>query len=100
MKGKTMKALFSLLFLLSLVACASVQETYAPDGRLAYALNCSGTARGWDKCEKAAGDKCGTTGYDIISKSSEDVASGSGSNNFFNMAKTNERSMLIACKTN
>ena len=31
----------------SLSGCASVKESYGPDGRKAYALNCSGLARGW-----------------------------------------------------
>ena len=45
---------------LALVGCATVHQTYAPDGRRAYALNCSGLARGWDKCMDAAG---GSAGY-------------------------------------
>lgn len=85
-----------------LSACATVHESYAPDGRKAYALNCSGTARGWDKCQTAAGEICGSAGYDILDRSSEDTAvagasaNGNGGSAF--AAKTNERSMLIACK--
>lgn len=88
--------------LLVVSGCATVHETYAPDGRKAYSLNCSGTARGWDKCLSAAGERCGTAGYDILDRSSEDVAFGgaganaSGGSAF--VTKTNERSMLIACK--
>jgi hypothetical protein len=70
--------------------CASISETYTPDGRKALALNCSGTARGWDKCLKAAGDNCGDKGYDVIDRSSEDV--------IFDGSLTQERTMLIACK--
>lgn len=85
-----------------LSACATVHESYAQDGRKAYALNCSGLARGWDKCQAAAGDICGSAGYDILDRSSEDVATagGGGSGNGWSAfgAKTNERSMLIACK--
>lgn len=87
---------------LLLTACATVSESYAPDGRKAYTLNCSGLARGWDKCFKAAGDLCKTAGYDIIDRNSEDAATGGigGNANGFggSMAKTNERSMVIACK--
>ena len=72
------------------VACATVKETYSPDGRKAYTLNCSGTARGWDKCYVAAGELCKESGYDIIERSSESMVGSS--------VKTNERSMLIACK--
>lgn len=89
-----------------LSACATVKETYAPDGRKAYSLNCSGTARGWDKCYSAAGELCKEAGYDILDRSSEDAsfASVAGSANRTggsvsgSAVKTNERSMVIACK--
>ncbi len=82
--------------------CATVRESYAPDGRKAYALNCSGLARGWDKCQASAGDICGAAGYDVLDRTSEDaeMASAGGNRKSFgaSAAKTNERSMLIACK--
>lgn len=95
------------LFAMSLIgllsACASVKETYSQDGRKAYTLNCSGTARGWDKCFAAAGDLCKESGFDILDRSSEDVSSasiGGNSRGFFgSAAKTNERSMVVACKS-
>lgn len=78
--------------------CATVKESYGPDGRKAYALNCSGLARGWDKCLASAGDVCGAAGYDIIDRNSEDMAAIGGNRGGFSGAKTNERSMLISCK--
>ncbi len=39
----------------SIAGCATTDKSYAPDGRVAYMLNCSGLARGWDKCFAAAG---------------------------------------------
>jgi hypothetical protein len=87
---------------LLLSACATVHESYAPDGRKAYALNCSGLARGWDKCLTAAGEICGTAGYDILDRTSEDKAVAGAAINtgggFAHAAKTKERTMLIACK--
>lgn len=91
---------------LGLVACATVRESYAPDGRKAYNLNCSGTARGWDKCYSAAGELCGAKGYDVLTKNNEPVAMGTaGASASANSASygssfvmTSERSMLIACK--
>ena len=78
--------------------CATVKETYSQDGRKAYTLNCSGLARGWDKCYAAAGELCKTKGYDIIDRTGEDMATiGGGTSGFFG-AKTHERSMLVACK--
>ncbi|NJD67061.1 MAG: hypothetical protein FIA90_00020 [candidate division NC10 bacterium] len=87
-------------------ACATVKETYSPDGRKAYTLNCSGTARGWDKCYAAAGEICKESGYDILYRSSEDMSfaavggsvGSSGGGFGGSSTKTNERSMLIACK--
>jgi hypothetical protein len=84
-------------------ACATTHESYAPDGRKAYALNCSGKARGWDKCFAAAGNICGAKGYDVLDRNSEDSSGGAvgGGNGTFGggWGKTNERSMLIACKS-
>jgi hypothetical protein len=88
--------------LLAFSSCATVHETYAPDGRKAYTLNCSGLARGWDKCLSAAGELCGASGYDILDRSDEPTAvfgagaSATGASAF--AAHTQERSMLVACK--
>jgi hypothetical protein len=79
-----------------------VKETYSADGRKAYTLNCSGTARGWDKCYASAGEICKAAGYDILDRSSEDVthvAAAGGTGGFgASGVKTNERSMVVACK--
>ncbi len=87
-------------------ACATVKETYSSDGRKAYTLNCSGTARGWDKCYAAAGDLCKESGYDILDRSSEDASfaavggsvNSSGGSIGGSSVKTSERSMVVACK--
>ncbi len=81
-----------------LSACATVNQTYAPDGRKAYTLNCSGLARGWDKCYDSAGKICGSSGYDILDRSDESMAAGGINNAGGFAAKSNERSMMIACK--
>ena len=73
--------------------CATVKESYAADGRKAYALNCSGTARGWDKCYAAAGELCKSRGYDILNRIGEENAGIVGSSQGL------ERSMLVACKS-
>lgn len=78
--------------------CATVKESYSADGKKAYTLNCSGTARGWDKCFAAAGEICGTRGYSVLDRNSENTAAAGGGKDDFYAAKTNERSMLIACK--
>ncbi|MCA7083423.1 hypothetical protein K7G19_07395 [Cupriavidus sp. DB3] len=82
--------------------CATASETYAPDGRKAYSLNCSGLARTWGHCLEKAGDLCGDKGYDILSGNSDrgTFASGSASQTFasFSGGSTISRSMLVACK--
>ncbi|WP_081075645.1 hypothetical protein [Burkholderia stagnalis] len=85
-----------------LAGCATVHESYAPDGRKAYTLNCSGLARGWDKCFQAAGELCNSAGYDVIDRTGEDASTiGGGASpggvGFFG-AHTQERAMVIACK--
>lgn len=83
---------------IALAACATVNNTYAPDGKKAYALNCSGAARGWDKCQQAAGNICGDAGYKVLEKSTENNSS-LGANQYAIFAQQNhERSMLIECK--
>ncbi len=79
-----MRFLFVFFVVVVVSGCASVSESYAPDGRKSYALNCSGNARGWDKCFSKAGELCRTSGYDILDRIGEDNSS--------------ERSMVISCK--
>ncbi len=93
-----MKKLILMLCCLLLTSCATVSKTYTASGEEAYSLNCSGTARGWDKCLKAAGDLCGVKGYKILDRSSEDTATASLTSSGFFASKSNERSMLISCE--
>ena len=100
---KTMIVLFSTLFLTFVLnGCATVKETYSQDGRKAYTLNCSGSARGWDKCYAAAGELCKTKGYDIMNKTGEGESNALIQNNIsvneYGVIKGKERSMVIACK--
>lgn len=86
----------------ALSACATVHESYSQDGRKAYTLNCSGAARGWDKCFSAAGDLCKEAGFDVLDRASEggSIAAGSfsGNSGSFGGGHTQDRSMVIACK--
>ncbi len=99
-----MKYLLSIIMISFLVGCASSTKTYAPDGREAYSLDCSGTARNWGMCYEKAGEICTTRGYDIIVQSGEQGASGSGYANQqsagVHASSLHFRTMTIACKSN
>ena len=82
---KTLLLVGAVLFI---AACASVGETYGPDGRVAYTLNCSGTARSWSMCMRAAGNQCGTAGYDVVDRVERSGGAELGIH----------RSMVISCK--
>ena len=73
-----MKYIAFILGVSILIGCASSTKTYAPDGREAYSLDCSGTLRNWGMCYEKAGEICKEGGYDIITKNGEHGASAGG----------------------
>ncbi|MDR5756891.1 hypothetical protein [Caballeronia sp. LZ035] len=87
----------------SLGACASSNEASLinlPDGQTGYAVNCSGADAGssWASCYVLAGEKCGATGYDIVSKDNEEGGpTGGGITNVIS-ANVKNRSMIVRCK--
>ena len=85
-----------------LSGCASSTQTYSEDGRIAYSLNCSGTARNWGMCYEKAGELCGTKGYDVLTRNGEKGASISGAANQTSAgiygSTLHFRTMTIACK--
>lgn len=91
----------NLMMCLFLVGCASSSTTYLPDGRVGYALSCSGTLNSWDKCYKEAGGLCGARGYDVYDQDEE-------TGEMINVLSTGQllanttkaRTMLIACRDN
>ncbi|TKW60769.1 MAG: hypothetical protein DI628_07710 [Blastochloris viridis] len=105
-----MKPTLLLIPALMLTACASVRETYAPDGRKAYMVNCSGPYLSWGECQKAAGKKCGASGYEVLNQTHEEgFQMGANANGYANRYQANyqssmyggsmnARTMIIACK--
>lgn len=83
-----------------LAGCATATKTYAPDGREAYTIECSGVGGSWAMCQAKAGDLCGTKGYDLISTGSDHGAIANVDANSGTAFATNtiSRSMYIACK--
>ncbi|MGF6777635.1 hypothetical protein [Paraburkholderia sp. GAS334] len=91
------------LLIAGLSACASSNTTSLinlPNGQTGFAVNCSGADAGssWASCYVQAGNACGATGYDIISKDNDEGgAAGGGVTNVVS-ANVKNRSMVIRCK--
>jgi hypothetical protein len=85
-----------------LSACASSNNAsliHLPDGQTGYAINCSGAdaASSWGSCYVLAGNKCGATGYTIVSKDNEEGGpTGGGITNVIS-ANVKNRSMVVRC---
>ena len=97
-----LRKLVTLTALAVLAACAGAQETVAPDGRKAYALDCSGSGRTWAMCLSRAGEVC-PKGYDVIAgdNSTAGPIVGASANAYGATlfgAPVTDRSMLIACR--
>lgn len=83
---------------LALSACATAKETYMPDGRLGYNINCSGQALSWGECYQKAGEICGGKGYDILAQTG-DQGSTMAANQFgLYGGAVITRSLVVACK--
>ncbi|KMQ80040.1 putative Lipoprotein [Candidatus Burkholderia pumila] len=93
----------AILMTMMLGACASSNKAsliHLPDGQTGYAVNCSGADAGssWASCYVLAGQKCGATGYDIVSKDNEEGGpTGGGITNVVSVNVKN-RSMIVRCK--
>lgn len=88
------------LLAVAVSGCATSSETFGPDGRTAYSINCSGAALTWDQCFKKAGDICNVLGYDTISvngQSAGAVVTGNPTTGIFAVPVI-ERVMVISCK--
>ena len=51
--------------------CATVSETYLPNGNKGYNIGCDGSALSWDLCYNKAGEICKSRGYRVINKSGD-----------------------------
>lgn len=69
-----------------------------PDGRQGFTLNCSGSDAhtSWAKCYELAGQSCGASGYDVVSKDGDDAATGGSVNGVFS-ANIRNRTLVVRC---
>jgi hypothetical protein len=101
MRGIALPA--ALLTTLALGACASSNTTSLinlPNGQTGFAVNCSGADANssWASCYVQAGQACGATGYDIISKDNDEGGATGGSVTNVVSANVKNRSMIVRCK--
>ena len=87
-----------IIMLSVLAGCASSSTTYGPDGRSAHTINCSGLARTWGACYEKAGDLCGSAGYDVMDRDTDQGALITGNRNGFTGGVSNSRSLVVACR--
>ncbi len=71
-----------------------------PNGETGFAVNCSGAdaSSSWAACYVEAGQACGATGYDIVSKDNDEGAPAGGGITNVLSANVKNRSMVIRCK--
>lgn len=97
-----MKPFAFLIPALALASCATVRESYGPDGRKAYMINCTALTLNWGHCQKAAGEKCGAAGYDIVYQTQEDAFSMAANANRYQgsmyAGTSSARSMMVSCR--
>jgi hypothetical protein len=93
----------AVLIAVALSACASSNTTSLinlPNGQTGFAVNCSGADAGssWASCYVQAGQACGATGYDVVSKDNDEGGAAGGSVTNVVSANVKNRSMIIRCK--
>ncbi|WP_144153883.1 hypothetical protein [Paraburkholderia sp. BCC1885] len=93
----------AVLVALALGACASSNTTSLinlPNGQTGFAVNCSGANAdsSWASCYVQAGQACGATGYDIVSKDNDEGGPTGGSVTNVVSANVKNRSMIVRCK--
>ena len=59
-----------------LAGCAIALETHLPDGKMGYAIDCSGHANSISFCFAKAGDLCGARGYKVYEQANLNLSFG------------------------
>jgi hypothetical protein len=69
-RGRAMRGI-DLIAALILGGCATAKPIFAPDGKMALNVECSGLNKTWADCAQKAGEACGARGYDVIDHNEE-----------------------------
>ncbi|OQY00498.1 MAG: hypothetical protein B6I26_07980 [Desulfobacteraceae bacterium 4572_130] len=78
--------------------CAIAKKTYTSNGKEGYSINCSGSALNWGMCYEKAGKICGSAGYEVLQKSSDQGNIIAGNQFGIYGGSLINRSMIIKCK--
>lgn len=104
------RAVATTLLISTVAACAITKETYMPDGSKGYSISCDGAAVGMNVCFEKAGDICGASGYDLITREGQIVPFGVGSasvqgtrtqvqgQSFATYGAFNTKSIMVRCR--
>ena len=68
--------IISISLALIVVACATSNKTFLPDGSEGYSIVCNGAAVGINVCFEEAGDICGACGYVILNREGQTIPFG------------------------
>lgn len=98
-KEETMKTSITLLFVaMTLSGCATAVRTYTADGKEGYSITCSGLDMNWGTCYEKAGQICGTRGYEVLEKNSDQQSSVAGTQYGLFAKSSFNRNLIIRCK--
>ena len=79
----------------------TTESVYAPDGKQAILIDCSGEFSTWGECQGKAGELCQERGYEVIERDTDtgvsSSVSGSGGSIFGSTSTTVTRTMMIRC---
>jgi len=62
------------LCVMSLAGCTNYKQTHLENGEVGYSIQCySYRSKLWNACYIKAGDICGVRGYEVLSKSGDNI---------------------------
>lgn len=93
-----MKQIVISIFVIALSGCATSKQTFAPDGKSAHSIDCSGEFTNWSGCYEKAGELCKEKGYEIITGNAENYQSVTITKDLALGESNTNRNLLIKCK--
>lgn len=82
--------------LLLLAACASDRVRHDDDGTVT--INCAGGYHDWSACYSRADAACGSAGYELLSRVSNEGSEGVGTRDWSGGGSEVSRTMVVRCR--